>query len=86
MLNALARVGAGQDARNRGHTSRRNVPGSVTQEVPRELFESRKAAGLCAKCGVTKYEPGSKGHNAGTCKLPVDKTMSAADGRKKANF
>ena len=87
-LNAMAaqtRVGAGPTARHQ-QQSRRNVPSSITKEVPQELYDARKSAGLCAKCGITKYEPGANGHNARTCKLPVDKTISAVDGRKKAGF
>ena len=79
-----ARVGAGPAARERN--SRRNAPSGVLKELPRELAESRKKAGLCIKCGVAKYEPGGHGHNAVTCKAAVDKTTSVEEGRKKANF
>jgi len=78
------KVGAGPAARERN--SRRNAPSGVLKELPRELAESRKKAGLCIKCGVAKYEPGGHGHNAVTCKAAVDKTTSAAEGRKKAGF
>jgi len=79
------RVGAGPDARDRG-ASRRNPPSGVLKEVPHELSEARKKAGLCIKCGVAKYEPGGGGHNSRTCKAAADKTTSAAEGVKKANF
>ena len=78
------KVGAGPAARERN--SRRNAPSGVLKEVPRELAESRKKAGLCIKCGVAKYAPGGHGHNAVTCKAAADKTTSAEEGRKKANF
>jgi hypothetical protein len=68
----------------RGPSQRRMVPGDVAREVPEALAEDRKKAGLCIKCGVAKYEPGGKGHNSRTCKAQVDKTTSAAEGRKKA--
>ena len=90
--NAMsARVGAGpaardHAARNGGSNSRRTVPSGVTQEVPAELANARKEAGLCIKCGIVKYEGGSKGHNSRTCQAPANKTTSAAEGKKKANF
>ena len=56
------------------------------KEIPQELFEARKKAGLCCKCGVAKYEPGGRGHNAATCKAAADKATSVAEGLKKANF
>ena len=65
--------------------SRRNIPAGV-KEVPASLVEARKAAGLCVKCGVRKYEPGSKGHNSRTCQAPADKTTSATDGKRAAGF
>ena len=89
VINAMAsntRVGAGPAARDRHAKSRRTVPSRVGQEVPQPLAKSRQEAGLCIKCGITKYEPGGKGHNSRTCQLPVDKTTSAVDGRKKAGF
>ena len=90
VLSALARVGAGQAARDRhqsgSQSSTRRVPSGVREEVPQELANSRVSAGLCIKCGVAKYEPGHHGHNSRTCKAPADKTTSAAEGRRKANF
>ena len=65
---------------------RRNVPIGVRSDIPEALAAARKEAGLCVKCGVVKYEPGSKGHNSRTCQAPADKTTSAAEGKKKANF
>jgi len=56
------------------------------KEIPQDLFDARKKAGLCCKCGVAKYEGGGRGHNAGTCKAAPDKTTSVEEGRKKANF
>ena len=79
-----AKVGAGPAARER--SSRRNAPSGMAKEIPQELFEARKKAGLCCKCGVAKYEPGAHGHNSRTCKGAVDKTTSTAEGIKKANF
>jgi len=65
---------------------RRNVPSGVKKEVPEPLASERRAAGLCIKCGVAKYEPGGKGHNSVTCRAAADKTTSVAEGRRKANF
>jgi hypothetical protein len=79
------RVGVGPDARDRG-ASRRNPPSGALKEIPHELSEARKKAGLCTRCGVAKYEPGNSGHNSRTCKAPADKTTSAAEGVKRANF
>jgi len=79
-----AKVGAGPAARERN--SRRNAPSGLAKEIPQELFDARKKAGLCCKCGVVKYEPGGHGHNSRTCKGAVDKTTGAAEGLKKANF
>jgi len=87
ILNALAthaKVGAGPAARERN--SRRNAPSGVMKEIPQDLFEARKKAHLCCKCGVAKYEPGGKGHNSVTCKAAADKTTSVEEGRKKAGF
>jgi hypothetical protein len=78
------KVGAGPAARERN--SRRNAPSGMAKEIPQDLFDARKKAGLCCKCGVVKYEPGGHGHNSRSCKAPVDKTTSAAEGLKKANF
>lgn len=85
VMNALAKVGAGPVGRDRNQ-SRRTVPGGVAKDIPAELAKARQEAGLCIKCGVAKYEGGSKGHNSRTCKAPADKTTSAAEGLKKANF
>jgi hypothetical protein len=88
LVNAVAaatRVGAGQAARDRA-PSRRNVTPGVANEIPSELANARKEAGLCIKCGVKKYEGGSKGHNSRTCTAPADKTTSVAQGRKAAGF
>ena len=79
--------GAGSHGtQSRSQSQRRNVPGGVLAEVPAALLEARKAAGLCIRCGVTKYEGGNKGHNARSCRAPVDKTTPAAEGKKKAGF
>jgi hypothetical protein len=94
LVNAItARIGAGPAARDNaarngasGGNSRRNVSAGVRNEIPAELVEARKAAGLCIKCGVVKYEGGGKGHNAGTCKAAADKTTTVAEGKKKAGF
>jgi len=78
------KVGAGPAARERN--SRRNAPSGMAKEIPQDLFDARKKAGLCCKCGVAKYEPGGHGHNSRSCKAAVDKTTSAAEGMKKAGF
>ena len=72
--------------RGNGTRSRRNAPSSITKEVPAELIAARKEAGLCMKCGIHEYTPGSQGHNSNTCRANIDKTTSAAEGKKKANF
>jgi len=79
------RVGAGPAGRERNQ-SKRNAPSGVLKEIPQDLFDARKKAGLCCKCGVAKYEGGAHGHNSRTCKAAADKTTSVADGVKKANF
>jgi hypothetical protein len=87
LLNALlahtTRVGAGPAARERNQ-SRRN--GGVAKEIPAELIDARKDAGLCIRCGVVEYEPGSRGHNAATCDAAVDRTTSVEDGLKQAGL
>ena len=67
-------------------SQRRNVPNATRLEIPEALLAARKEAGLCVRCGVAKYEPGGRGHNSRTRQAPVDKTTSAAEGKKKANF
>lgn len=57
---------------------------SVLKDIPEDLIAARKKADLCAKCGVARYERGSKGHNARTCKASPDKTTSVEDGLKRA--
>ena len=74
------------DKTGRPQSQRRHVPGPIRDSVPDALVDARKAAGLCVRCGVVKYGPGAHGHNSRTCKAPVDKTTSAADGKKKADF
>jgi hypothetical protein len=64
----------------------RNVPRGVLADIPAELLAARKEAGLCAKCGVAKYEPGHHGHNARACKNDPDKTTSVEAGKRKAGF
>jgi hypothetical protein len=90
LLNALAaRFGSSlgsSSAKARGQSQRRNVPSGVLADIPEELVKARKAAGLCIKCGVAKYEGGSSGHNSRTCKAPADRSTSAEAGRKKADF
>ena len=58
----------------------------MKDQIPEAMIEARKAAGLCVKCGVVKYEGGGRGHNAKTCKAGFDKTTSVAEGKKKAGF
>ena len=70
----------------RPQSQRRNVPNATRLEIPSALLAARKEAGLCVRCGVVKYEGGHHGHNSRTCQAPVDKTTSAAEGKKKANF
>ena len=74
------------DKAGRPQSQRRHLPPPIRGEVPEALVAARKAAGLCVRCGVAKYGPGAHGHNARTCKAPVDKSTSAVDGRKKADF
>ena len=81
-----SRFGSALSGSGKSQSQRRNVPSDLSKEVPQELANARKEAGLCIKCGITKYEPGGKGHNSRTCKLPVNKSLSASEGRKKANF
>ena len=80
---AAAASGAGAP---RPQSQRRNVPDGVRSDVPEALVTARREAGLCIKCGVVKYEGGGRGHNSRTCKAAVDKTTSAAEGKKKAGF
>ena len=70
----------------RPQSQRRNVPNATRLEIPSALLAARKEAGLCVRCGVVKYEGGHHGHKSRTCQAPVDKTTSAAEGKKKANF
>jgi hypothetical protein len=85
-ISALtARVGAGPAAGER-KKSRRDAPPEALKGIPEELCEARRTAGLCMKCGVAKYEPGSRGHNSRTCKAAADRTTSAVEGKKKADF
>jgi hypothetical protein len=65
---------------------RRSVAPPVKRDVPDPLAAERKAAGLCIRCGVAKYEAGGRGHNSRTCQAPVDKTTGVAAGAKKAGL
>ena len=69
-----------------GSVGRRSVQPVVKKEVPEQLAADRRAAGLCIRCGVAKYEAGGKGHNSRTCKLPSDVTTPASVGAKKAGL
>jgi hypothetical protein len=69
-----------------GSAGRRSVQPVVKKEVPEQLAADRRAAGLCIRCGVAKYEAGGKGHNSRTCKLPSDTTTPASVGAKKAGL
>ena len=91
--SAVRGGGKGQSASGKGKNGRGvagSSDGGSLREVPDELIAARKEIGLCARCGVVKYERGSKGHNARTCKSAVDKTTSAAEGKRialaKGNF
>jgi hypothetical protein len=86
LLAALARRSDGDSIGRDRVSSRRNAPADVLKEVPEALAAQRKEAGLCIKCGVAKYEPGTKGHNSRTCKASADKTTSVEQGKKKAGF
>ena len=79
-----SRFTAGNNGGAKGSSSRRNMPSDVKRDVPAALAEARKTAGLCIKCGVTKYEPGSRGHNSRNCNKGLDKTTSAQEGLRKA--
>jgi hypothetical protein len=65
--------------------SRRSVA-PATKAIPEELAKARTEAGLCIRCGVHRYEPGTRGHNSRTCRLPVDKTTTVTEGRRRAGF
>jgi hypothetical protein len=89
LVNAItAKIGAGPGARERNaaRSGNRGVPNGVSNDIPSELANARKEAGLCIKCGVARYEPGGKGHNSRTCKATADKTTGVAEGKKKAGF
>jgi hypothetical protein len=92
MLAAFQRFHASTSSSSSGtqgksQSQRRNVPKGLREEIPEALLDARKAAGLCIKCGVVKYEPGGgSAHNSRTCKAAADKTTSVADGKKKAGF
>lgn len=84
LLAALSRFGSSRDGK--AQSQRRHAPDAVKGVVPKELAEARRSAGLCIKCGIAKYEPGGRGHNAGICRAAADKTTSVAEGKKKAGF
>lgn len=92
LLAALGRFpGANRDKGAGGSNKhqpggRRSVPSGVRSDVPEALASARREAGLCIKCGIVKYEGGSRGHNSRTCQASADKSTSVADGRRKANF
>jgi hypothetical protein len=69
-----------------GPVGRRSVQPVVKKEVPEQLAADRRAAGLCIRCGVAKYEAGGKGHNSRTCKLPCDLSTPASIGAKRAGL
>ena len=87
-FKALASSSGNSSSGSQGkpQSSRRYVPSGVKDQIPEAMIEARKAAGLCVKCGVVKYEGGGRGHNAKTCKAGFDKTTSVAEGKKKAGF
>lgn len=64
--------------------SRRSQAPATKETVPGELAEARREAGLCIRCGVHRYEPGTRGHNSRTCKFPINKTLSAEEGVRRA--
>ena len=66
--------------------SRRSLSPPVKKDVSDQLVNARRAAGLCIKCGVVKYEPGGKGHNSRTCKAPMDTSTSAEEGTRRAGL
>ena len=87
-FKALASSSGNSSSGSQGKSqpSRRYVPSGVKDQIPEAMIEARKAAGLCVKCGVVKYEGGGRGHNAKTCKAGFDKTTSVAEEKKKAGF
>lgn len=86
-FKAAATPGAGgASGSGSGKSSRRTVSKGVLDDIPRDLIQARVSAGLCAKCGIAKYEAGNKGHNSRTCQAAADKTTSVAEGKKKAGF
>ena len=82
----LASASSSSGPQGKAQSQRRNAPDHVRGDIPDGLFKERKAAGLCAKCGVAKYEGGHNGHNSRTCKAAADKTTSVTEGKKKAGF
>ena len=66
--------------------NRRNVPGGALKSIPNDLIQARKKAGLCARCGIAKYEPAPHGHNARSCKARPDAQTSVADGLQRAGL
>ena len=70
----------------RAQSQRRTVSDSARLDIPKELANGRKEAGLCLRCGIAKYESGNGGHNSRTCRATVDKTTSVVEGKKKAGF
>jgi hypothetical protein len=86
IINAVAtRLAADPGGQGDGYRGSHLGGSGVAKEVPAGLADSRKHAGLCIKCGVTRYAPGIKGHNAATCTAKADTTTSAADGLKAAD-
>lgn len=60
---------------------RRSQPAASRHaDVPPHLTASRRAAGLCIRCGKHKHSPGREGHNARTCPSVVDTTTLVEDG------
>ena len=84
LINALTanveRLGVAHDRGSRSGGNNHH-----TKDVPAELANARQHAGLCIRCGVAKYVPGSRGHHAGLCPASAaDLTTTVADGSKLA--
>lgn len=57
---------------NKGRDTAR-ASSSPLSEIPLPIRKLREAYGVCLRCGVHKFSAGADGHNARTCKAPLDK-------------
>lgn len=66
------------------HANRTALAKGFVKQIPKELEEARKKAGLCMRCGKVWFTRGKEGHNGRTCKAPIDKLTGAAEGQRAA--